>query len=476
MVKQQKQKEFRAPRGTHDILPQDQRVWHKIQQEIREISGYYGFERIDTPHFEDAEIFMLGTGSSSDIVTKQMYTFRTRGGDQLALRPEGTPPIMRAYFEHGMWNLPQPVKLYYSGSFFRHEAPQWGRYRELHQWGLELLGEENPVADAQVVQVFFSFFRDIGLKNVIVEVNSIGCEQCRPRYRSELTAYYRSRVKGLCKSCKERFRENPLRLLDCKEEKCQTVRQGAPQTLDHLCEACKKHFTLLLEFFDEASIPYLLNPYLVRGLDYYTRTVFEIFFEPTVTAESIPSPEVLKTPDGTLPGVTAEKTLLETEGPVIEEKEEKQVSGEKFRRLAIAGGGRYDNLARVLVGKDVAAVGGAVGLDRLMLALKAERVRFPDPPRPKAFFVQLGELARKKSFSLIESLRKAHISIAESLGRDSIKSQLKIADKVEAEFSIIVGQKEALDGTIILREMSSGNQEIVPQEKLIETLKKRLKK
>jgi len=460
-MSKQKTNEFRSPRGTHDILPEEERLWDKIRQEAKEISGFYGFGRIDTPHFEHTELFTLGTGSVTDIVTKQMYSFRTRGGDQLTLRPEGTPPIMRAFFEHGMFNLPQPVKLYYIGQFFRHESPQRGRFREFNQWGLELIGEDSPVADAQVIQIFFVFLREVGVKNAILEVNSTGCQICRPRYRSELVAYYRPRLKGLCKDCKDRSRQNPLRLLDCKEEKCQIVRRGAPETLDHLCDNCKNHLKLLLEFLDEVSIPYLLNPYLVRGLDYYTRTVFEIF----VGEEEKEKPKE----------VSVDSQKRGEENPVKEENEAPPESLTS-KRLALGGGGRYDNLAEILGGKTVPAVGGALGIERIILALKAQGYKVSEPAKPKTFFVQLGELARKKSLPLIEELRKARVSVAESLGRDSIKSQLNIADKVGAEYALILGQKEALDGTIILREMSSGIQEAVPQEKFIDFLKKKLKK
>ncbi|MDO8561041.1 MAG: histidine--tRNA ligase [bacterium] len=470
----QKIKEFRSPRGTHDILPEEQRLWDKIRQEAREISLFYGFDRIDPPHFEHTELFELGIGSDTEIVTKQMYSFRTRGGDSLTLRPEGTPSIMRAFFEHGMLNLPQPVKLYYFGSFFRHESPQRGRSREFNQWGLELIGEQGPVADAQIIQALFVFLKELGLKNAIIEINSIGCEVCRPRYRSELAAYYRSRAKGLCKDCKERFRQNPLRLLDCKEEKCMIVRQGAPQILDHLCENCKTHFKLLLEFLDESSLPYLLNPYLVRGLDYYTRTVFEVFVgeeeekkekKPGVVEEAVEVSENKEEPP--------DLGLEQKEKEVIPVKEE---VSEMPKRLALGGGGRYDNLAEIIGGKIVPAVGAAMGIERVILALKMQGHKMPEPNKPKVFFVQLGELARRKSLPLIEELRKARISMAESLGKDSIKTQLKIADKVGAEYALIFGQKEALDGTMILREMSSGIQEALPQDKLIEALKKRLRK
>lgn len=462
----QKQKEFRAPRGTHDILPEEQRLRELIEKEAKALASFYGFERIDTPHFEATDLFVVGSGETTDIVARQMYSFRTRGGDQLTLRPEGTPAVMRAFFEHGMLSLPQPVKLYYLGPFFRHESPQRGRFRELHQWGLEILGEGDPVADAQIVQVCSVFLRELGITGATIEVNSIGCAACRPHYRSELSAYYRSKIKGLCADCKERFRLNPLRLLDCKEEKCRTARQGSPQVLSHLCDACKNHLKLFLEFLDEAQISYTLNPYLVRGLDYYTRTVFEIFVDdaaaPLKINEASSSQEVAKgnKDNVILSHNDASQGALESED----------------RRLALAGGGRYDNLGELIGGRPVPAVGVAIGIERVMLAWRLQGLDLPKLAPPKVFLSQLGELARKKSLPLMETLRKANITVAESLGRDSIKSQLKIADKLGVEYALILGQKEALDKTVIIREMSSGNQEIVPQEKLIETLKKRLKR
>lgn len=463
MAKQKEKNEFRTPRGTHDILPDEERLWERIKKEVKEVSVFYGFERIDTPHIEQTELFTIGTGVTTDIVSKQMYSFRTRGGDQLSLRPEGTPGVMRAFFEHGMWNLPQPVKLYYLGSFFRHESPQRGRYREFHQWGLELIGEEGPVAEAQVIQAINALLDGLGIIGVVFELNSIGCTVCRPHYRSELSSYYRSRVKGLCKDCKERYRQNPLRLLDCKEEKCRIVRQGAPQMLDHLCDNCKSHFRLFLEFLDEVGLPYALNPFLVRGLDYYTRTVFEVF----VAEEKKSAVKERQGKSGVDSGEDSGK---------IEEKEAEVEPQDDLSRLALGGGGRYDNLAELIGGRAIPAAGAAIGIERLITVWKACGLKLPDSPKPKVFLAQLGDLAKKKSLVLVETLRKANILMAESLGRDSIKSQLKIADRVGAEYALILGQKEALDGAVILREMSSGNQETVPLDKLVETLRKRLRK
>ncbi len=453
----EKLKSFQSPRGTHDILPAEQALWEKVRQSIRQLSTFYGFERIDTPHFEDTDLFTLGVGRGTDIVSKQMYSFKTRGGDALTLRPEGTAPVARAYAEHGMVNWPQPVKLYYIGSFFRHESPQRGRYREFNQWGLELLGDGEAVADAQIINVFYMFLLEWGLRDGVVEVNSVGCPACRPAYRVQLTQYYRSKVRGLCRDCKERFRDNPLRLLDCAEEKCGIVKKSAPQLLDRLCEGCRSHFKLLLEFLEESGVPYALSPHLVRGLDYYSRSAFEIFLPAAPSAPAAP-----KTAEG---------------GSASPAPEEAAARGEAPKKLAVVGGGRYDGLIELVGGRPTPAVGGAMGLERIgQLIRERAAAKVPEPSKPKVFLVQLGELAKRKSFRIMEDLRRAGITMAESLGRDSIRSQLKIADRISAEYALIIGQKEALDGTLIVREMSSGIQETMPQDRLVETLRRKFKR
>lgn len=451
---QDKSKNFQSPKGTHDILPEDQYLWGEMRESIKSISAFYGFERIDTPHFEDTNLFYVGVGKTTDIVSKQMYSFKTRGGDQLTLRPEGTAPIARAFVEHGMASWPQPVKLYYEGSFFRRESPQRGRFRELHQWGLELIGDENAVADAEVIQVFYAFLKEWGINDAVIEVNSVGCSVCRPAYRSQLIQYYRSRVRGLCRDCKDRFKENPLRLLDCTEEKCIVAKKSAPQILDRMCEACRRHFKSLLEFLEEADIPYALNPHLVRGLDYYTRTVFEIFID------------VGKSSGNEIGGASNGE-----ENKDVKKEEPRELA----KKLAIAGGGRYDGLVELVGGRPAPAVGGAMGLERMASLVKERKEKVPEAPKPNVFLVQLGDLAKKKSFRIMEELRRSGITMAESLGRDSIRSQLKIADRLGAQFSLIVGQKEALDDMVIMREMSGGMQESIPQSKLIDALKRKLK-
>lgn len=423
--KSKKLEMLQPPKGAFDILPKDEWYWKKICEAVSKMAEIYGFEKIETPIFENTSLFLRGVGETTDIVEKQMYSFKTRGGDELTLRPEETASIARAYISNGMVEMPHPVKLWYSGPFFRHESSQHLRHREFHQFGFEILGDADSVYDTQIIQMFSNIFKELGFADFIVEINSVGCQTCRPDFRRLLLNYYRSRQRFLCKDCKRRFSANPLRLLDCKEEKCVQMTFKAPQIIDHLCSTCRPHFKMTLEFLDELEIPYMLNPHLVRGLDYYSKTVFEIV----------------------------------------------STSGEK---LAVASGGRYDNLVELLGGKSTPAVGGAAGIERLIAALKDSGINPIEKEKPKVFIVQLGGLAKKKTLTLIEDLRMAKISFAESLGRDSIKAQLRSADRVGSEVSLIIGQKEALDNTIIIREMDSGNQETVTRAKIIDRLKKRL--
>ena len=420
----------------HDILPENQVYFQKFYAVAKDVAEFYGFRRIDTPIVEDAELYEKGTGIATDIVEKQMYLLKTRGGDTLALRPEFTPGMARAYLQHGMINLPQPVKLYTSGPLFRYERSQAGRFRQFHQFDAEVFGEISPAQDAQIIQLFTVILQELKIGHVLVEINSVGDSQCRPYYKKLLVNFLRSRQQQLCADCRRRVRENPLRTLDCKEEKCQRVRSLAPQILDHLCEECKKHFRQVLEFLDEADIPYHLDPYLVRGLDYYTKTVFEIF---------------------------SERQIKQQEG-----------DQEVITRDALVGGGRYDTLVKLYGNKDVPAVGAAAGTERIVSFLKEQQLAVSK--NPKVFLAQLGDLPKKKSLKLLEEFRKAKIQIAESLGRDSLKVQMSRADKLGVRFTLILGQREALDNTIVIRRMDNGTQETVKFDKTIEEIKKRLKK
>jgi len=417
--------------GMHDVLPEDQVYMKKLNKAVESVANYYGFSKIETPILEQAEIFLKAVGADTDIVGKEMYSFRTKGGDMVCLRPEGTAGIMRSYIEHGMHNLPQPVKLWYIGPFFRYEKPQAGRFRQFHQFGFEALGEQNPSIDGQIIQMSYDVLKELGLKNTTIEVNSIGDSECRPYFKKILTSYFRSRKSSLCSDCQRRLKENPLRILDCKEEKCQRVKAGAPQIIDHLCENCHTHFKQVLEFLDELELPYALNPYLVRGLDYYTKTVFEI---------------VEKTADG------------QNQGTLI-------------------GGGRYDNLAKVFGGRDTPSCGSAGGIERIMGLMKTKEVKnIKSKDEPQIFLAQLGQLAKRKSLKLFEEFRSAKIPVAESFSKDSLKTQLRTADKMGIRWVLIFGQKEALEDFITLRDMDSGVQKEIKLDKVVQEMKDKVKK
>ena len=432
IIKMVKKQRLQSPQGMHDILPEDQKYFEKLYGIAENIASFYGFEKIETPILEFTDLYEKGTGLNTDIVEKQMFSLKTRGGDLLTLRPEFTPGVMRAFIQHGMMNLPQPVKLFSVGSVFRYESPQAGRFRQFRQINFEVFGEKSPAIDAQVIQAFYNLLFELKFKNLVIEVNSIGAGCCRPYFKKILTSYLRSHINSLCVDCKRRVRENPLRFLDCKEEKCQPVKAQAPQIIDHLCEECNSHFKETLEFLDELGLPYRLNPYLVRGLDYYTKTVFEIFSE-------------IVSPDQVLP-------------------------------IALIGGGRYDNLGKIIGGKDIPACGGAAGVERIINEMKKNQFRVSIDSKKEVFLAQVGDLAKKKSLKLFEEFRKAKIPVAESLSKDSLKVQLTRADRLNIRYTLILGQKEALEKTVILRDMKNGIQDTFKIDKIINEIKKRLKR
>lgn len=419
---------FQSPTGMHDLFEEDLRYFQKIEKVCQDMADFYGFQKIETPILEDTRLFEKGTGATTDIVQRQMFSFRTRGGDQLTLRPEETPAIARAYIQQGMQSLLKPVNLWHSGPFFRYERPQAGRYRQFYSFGFESLGVAAPVIDAQIIQIFYNILETLDFGNLIIEVNSIGDSQCRPYYKKTLVSYLRSRRTSLCSDCKRRLRENPLRVLDCKQEKCQRVAKGAPQIIDHLCKECHDHFKNVLEFLEELELPYSLNPYLVRGLDYYTKTVFEIF-------------------DNT---------------------EEGRAQG------ALVGGGRYDDLIKMLGGKETPACGGACGIERVVNLMKSKPKGVSKIPGAKIFLAQVGQLPKRKALRLFEEFRKAKIKVATAFDKDSLSSQLKLADKLKVPYSLILGQKEALEGEIIIREMASGKQKTVSIKRVVKEMKKKI--
>jgi len=432
----QPQEEFllQPPRGMRDILPQEQPYWQQVRRVSEKVATDFGYQRVDLPLVEFTNLFTRSIGSGTDIIEKEMYSFSTKGGERVSLRPEFTAGVARAYIQHGMHILPRPVKLYYTGSCYRYDRPQEGRWREFYQFGCEVIGEQNPVLDAQIIQMGWRIIHQLGIRNVKVHVSSIGCPACRKNYRNLLVHYLESKKQKLCIDCKRKLDTNPLRILDCKEDKCIQVRTNAPQSIDHLCDECRIHFKELLEYLEELGIPFELDSALVRGLDYYTKTVFEFF-------------SALGSDD----------------------------SG-KSKRNALGGGGRYDQLIKMLGGEDTPAVGFGLGLDRLVIEMKKLGVRAHKEPNPRIFLAQLGNFAKRKSLRLFESLERAGIMVAESFGRGSLKSQMKIAGRLGVEVTLILGQKEALDGTVIMKDMASGNQEIIDAGKIVDEVKKRLKK
>lgn len=418
---------YKTPTGMHDILSNEWCYFEKIENLAKELAKFYNFERIETPILEEEELFTKGLGISTDIVQKEMFVLTTKGEDKLCLRPEGTAPVCRAYLQEGMRELSQPVKLWYFGPFFRYEKPQAGRYRQFWQLGFETIGSEDPVSDVEILQLSGKFLEELGIKNFFISINTLGDQNCRPYYKKALTQFFKGKVNQLCQNCRKRLKENVLRILDCKEEKCQRIIKEAPQVLDYLCEECKNHFTEVLEYLEELKFPYQINPYLVRGLDYYTKTVFEIF-----------------------------------------------QTGEEEKQLALGGGGRYDQLIKILGGEETPAVGIAFGVERIVQILKEGKTKEVFK-KPKIFFAQIGKLGKIKSLQLIEQFRKAKIECVLGLGKESLKSQLKMADKLKVKICLILGQKEALENNIILRNMETGKQEIVPLEKVVEAVKKELK-
>lgn len=431
--------QIHTPRGTKDILPEEQKYWRFVRNVVERKCEVFGCGKIDIPIFEYAEIFTKGLGADSDVVTKEMYEVRraTTIQEQLSeeeekritiLRPEMTAGIVRAYIQHGMKTWPQPVKLYYQGPNFRYERPQSGRLRIFNQFGVEIVGDTDPLTDASVIFLAYQIMKNLGLANdLTIDINSVGCPTCRPKMRKRLVEYFEKFLPSLCVDCNRRFVENPLRILDCKEQTCQRVVANAPQLIDMLCSDCKTHFKAVLENLENLQIPYNLNPRLVRGLDYYTKTVFE-FYDNKDTG----------------------------------------------RQTTLLGGGRYDNLVKLFGEPATPAIGFAGGIERIIDKIKEKEIEIPDIVGTKVCIVQIGEKAQKKTLPLMAELEDQGIEASCVLGKDSLKSQLRIASKMNAFYALIIGQREVLDKSVIVRNMVDASQETVKMDKLIAYLKDKL--
>jgi histidyl-tRNA synthetase len=415
-------------RGMKDILPPDQPWFQAVLHAAERTAASGGFQRIETPVLEQEGLYNRTVGTETDIVSKEMYTFVDRGGDKVALRPEATAGIVRSYLEHGLVSWPQPVKFWWVGPLFRYDRPQAGRYRQHWQFDCEVIGDGNPVIDAQLIVLATNFYQALGIP-VTVQINSLGDSQCRPAYVKALTDYYKTRKNALCETCKKRLTTSPLRLLDCKEADCQELAREAPQIVDHLCEPCRQHFVTVLEYLDDIEVPYSLAPKLVRGQDYYTRTTFEFLPEGATGSQS-----------------------------------------------ALGGGGRYDKLVEQLGGQPTPAVGFGLGIERIISAMRERNLPGLEPRRPDVFLAQLGLEARKKCMRLFQAFQREGIIVSEAFSKDGLKQQLEVANRLKAAFTLIIGQKELMDDTILIRDMENGIQEIVDFQKVVSEVKKRLAK
>lgn len=423
--KKKTQQELTSPKGMRDIIGESYYRFQGLFEKAQEVAVYYGFTPIETPVLEHEETFTSAVGVGTDIVDKEMYTLKTKGGDHLAMRPEHTAGLMRAYIQNGMQSLPQPVMLYHSGPVFRHDNPQKGRYRQFYQFDVDALGNEKSVVDALVIRTIYTILEEAGAKDLVVTINSIGDKESRPAYIRELSNYYKKHLKDLSPIDQERLKTNPLRILDSKDPKTKEINMGAPDAISFLSASGKKHFKEVLEYLDEMGIPYQIDKTLVRGLSYYTHTVFEI---------------IETTEDG--------------------------------GQMTIAGGGRYDYLGKALgAKKDIPAMGGSIGMDRIVERPWCKNLAPRIMKKPKVYFIQVGFEAKLKSLNIIEILRRAHIPMIQSLSKDSLSAQLAVAEKSGAPYAILFGQKEAMEKSVIVRNMETRSQETVKIDVLPEYLK-----
>ena len=401
------------PKGTKDMLPRDAAAWHYVEQKARETAALFSFREIRTPMFEHTELFTRGVGETTDIVTKEMYTFEDKGGRSMTLRPEGTAGVARAFIENGLGQDVMPMKAYYLASVFRYERPQSGRLREHHQFGVELYGSSSPYADAEVISLAHTFLSSVGIGGLTLHLNSIGCKECRPKFNAALRGYIGDNLDRMCGKCRERFDKNPLRILDCKEEKCREIVKAAPSITDFLCDDCRAHFEQLQSILERQGVPFVVDPSVVRGLDYYTRTVFEFVSE----------------------DIGAQGT--------------------------VCGGGRYDGLVEEVGGKSTPAVGFGLGLERLLLVL--QNTGRLDAPRERAdvYLAPLGERAAGEVPAIAAGLRRAGVSADYDMMGRGVKAQMKYADKSGARFVVVIGDNELESGTAVLKNMDTGEERSV---------------
>ena len=398
--------EIQAPKGTKDMLPSDAYKWHYVENIFRELSKNFGVREIRTPIFEHTELFLRGVGETTDIVQKEMYTFEDKGSRSITLKPEGTAPAVRAFIENRLFNEAQPTKLFYITPCFRYEKAQKGRYRQFHQFGIEMFGASNPSIDAEVMALAMQVLKKIGLKGLTLNINNLGCPECRPKYNEALKKFLQDNYDNLCPTCKTRFEKNPMRILDCKEKSCKEITKNAPIILDYVCEDCSDHFTKVKEYLELLGIEYNVDPGIVRGLDYYTKTIFEI---------------------------------LNSD-------------------FTVCGGGRYDKLIEEIGGPEMPAVGFGMGIERLIMAIEKEGIEIPKDPVVELYLASRGEEGAKEAFKLANSLRNIGVSAEINHAGRSFKAEMKYANKIGAKFSVVLGDDELQSRKARFKRMEDGEQ------------------
>lgn len=411
---------IKAPKGTQDIMPEEVYKWHFVESKLREICDKFGYKELRTPTFEHTELFKRGVGETTDVVQKEMYTFEDKKGRSITLKPEGTAPVVRSFVEASMASNPQPIKLYYLTPCFRYEKPQAGRLREFHQFGIEAFGSTAPSIDAEVMMLADRVFTEFGIKDVILNINSIGCPTCRAEYQKKLKEFLNDKKSDLCTTCQERFDKNPMRILDCKVESCQEKIVGAPLMLDYICDECREHFEEVKTYLELAEIKYEVNPKIVRGLDYYNKTAFE-FISNNIGAQG-----------------------------------------------TVCGGGRYDGLVKQIGGPEVSGIGFGMGIERLILVIENSGITIPRPNDCEVFIVALGENAKKEAFKFVQKLRNKNISADLDHLNRSAKAQFKYSNKIGSKINITIGDNELERNIAMVKQMETGVQEEVSLETLVE--------
>lgn len=413
----------KAIRGTQDVLPEESYKWRHIERVIADICRTFGYREIRTPVFEHTELFQRSVGDTTDVVQKEMYTFNDKGNRSITLRPEGTAGVARSVLEHGLYNGALPLKTYYFTSCYRYEKPQAGRLREFHQFGVEMFGAATPAADAEIIALGNNILSTLGVENYSLEINSIGCPECRAKYHEALHEYFASHENELCETCRGRLDRNPMRILDCKSPICSGIAKDAPVILDYLCDDCSQHFDAVKAYLDDIGLKYTVNPTIVRGLDYYTRTVFEF------------------------------------------------VSSDLGAQSTVCGGGRYDGLMKELGGPQMPGIGFAMGLERLMLILESQKIEIPSNEQCDIYIASMGQNAQNKAFNLVNQFRDEGFNAECDLVGRSLKAQMKYADKIGAMFSVVIGDNELETGKVNLKNMKDGSiVEVELGDKLIEAV------